>query len=172
MLRPGDRAPDFSIPDTDMQLRSLADFRDRLLVLFFYPQDDTPGSTLQVVGFSERVGRYRKAGARAVGVSRDDCFSHQGFRDKYGLKLTLLSDVDGEACRSYGVLQEKERGGVRRTGIVRSTFVIDRGGVIRHARYGVSPGRHAHEMLRVVRELAPLHAPAPPPPPAGRRPAR
>jgi peroxiredoxin Q/BCP len=149
----GDRAPDFTLPDADMQLHTLGDFGDRALVLYFYPKDDTPGCTLQATEFSEMVGRFRRAAARVVGVSQDDCFSHQAFRDKYGLKIMLLSDMDGEACSSYGVLQEKEKNGVKRVGIVRSTFVIDRSGTVCYARYGVSPGKHAREMLEFVRNL-------------------
>lgn len=153
LVKAGDIAPDFMLPDADMQLRSLRDFEDKILVLYFYPRDDTPGCTLQATDFSEMVGRFSRAGARVVGVSQDDCFTHQAFRDRHGLKIMLLADVDGEACASYGVLQEKEKNGVKRVGIVRSTFVIDRLRIVRYARYGVSPGKHAHEMLAFARSL-------------------
>jgi peroxiredoxin Q/BCP len=86
-------------------------------------------------------------------VSRDDCLSHAAFRDKHGLSIGLLSDPEGEVCRSYGVLQEKETDGVRRECLLRSTFVIDKKGVIRHAAYGVNPRRHAAEIYDVVRKL-------------------
>ncbi len=152
-VRLGDVAPDFILPDAEMQLRSLSDLTDKTLVLYFYPRDDTPGCTLQATDFSEMVGRFSRARARVVGVSPDDCFGHQAFRDKHGLKIMLLSDVDGEACTSYGVLREKERNGVRRVGIVRSTFVIDRDRIVRYAHYGVSPGGHARDMLAFVKSL-------------------
>ncbi len=151
MLEAGDRAPDFWLPNADMEMKALTDFSDKTLVLYFYPKDDTPGCTLQATEFSELVDAFEEAGARVVGISRDDCFSHQAFRDKLGLKIHLLADVEGEACLSYGVLQEKEKHGTRVLGIVRSTFVVDRGGIIRYARYGVSPGKHAQEILEVVR---------------------
>jgi peroxiredoxin Q/BCP len=154
MLQVDDRAPDFLLPDADMQMRGLSDFSDRILVLYFYPKDDTPGCTLQATEFSELVEAFEEAGAHVVGISRDDCFSHQFFRDKFGLKIPLLADVEGEACSSYGVLQDKEKHGIRVTSIIRSTFVIDRGGTIRYARYGVSPGRHAAEILALVKSLA------------------
>lgn len=153
MLRPGDRAPDFSLPDTDMQLRTLADFAGRILVLYFYPKDDTPGCTLQATDFTELLDEFERAGAAVVGVSGDDCFSHQAFRDKYGLKVTLLADVEKEACNSYGAYQEKERNGVKAMGIVRSTFVVDREGTVRYAEYGVAPKGHATKVLELVRGM-------------------
>ena len=88
-----------------------------------------------------------------LGVSRDDCLSHGAFRDKHGLSVRLLSDADSEACEKYGVLQEKEIEGVRRVGISRSTFIIDRHGTVRHALYGVKASGHAQEVLELVRRL-------------------
>ena len=154
MLQVGDKAPDFTLPDSEMHMRSLAELLDQTLVLYFYPKDDTPGCTLQATEFSELVEGFSEAGARVVVISQDDCFSHQVFRDKYGLKVALLADVDGEACDGYGVLQDKEKNGVKTRGIVRSTFVIDSSGVVQFAKYGVSPGHHASEMLELVRELS------------------
>ena len=88
-----------------------------------------------------------------LGVSRDDCLSHGAFRDKHGLAVRLLSDADSDVCEKYGVLQEKEVEGMRRVGISRSTFIIDRHGVIRHALYGVKAAGHAHEVVELVRRL-------------------
>ena len=88
-----------------------------------------------------------------LGVSRDDCLSHAEFRDKHGLSITLLSDPEGDVCRQYGVLQQKEAEGVRRECLVRSTFVIDKKGVIRHAAYGVSPRHQVAEVIDIVRNL-------------------
>jgi peroxiredoxin len=84
----------------------------------------------------------------------DDCMSHGSFRDKHGLSVQLLADADGEVCRRYGVLQEREVEGKKRTGIVRSTFIIDRTGKLRHVHYGVKPQGHAHEVLKIVKELS------------------
>jgi len=167
MLSPGDKAPDFTLPTAEMKLKSLRDFADRVLVLYFYPRDDAPGCTLQATEFSELEGRFRRAGARVAGVSQDDCFSHQSFRDKHGLKITLLADVDGEACASYFVLREREKNGVKHVGILRSTFVIGRDGRLGHVQYGVSPGNHARQMLRLVQETNAVAAPAAPPPAGG-----
>jgi peroxiredoxin len=89
-----------------------------------------------------------------LGVSRDDCITHADFRDRNGVTIALLSDPEGEVCRMYGVIQEKElTEGVRRECLVRSTFVIDKKGVIRHAAYGVNPRGHAAEVFDVVRRL-------------------
>lgn len=153
MLKVGDKAPEFSLPDAEMDVMSLSDLLDKALVLYFYPKDDTPGCTLQATEFSELIDAFDRAGARVVGISQDDCFSHQAFRDKFGLKIVLLADVDAEACSAYGVLQEKEAHGVKKIGIVRSTFIVDKGGILRYVRYGVSPGHHAKEMLEFVAGL-------------------
>ena len=153
MLKAGDPAPDFSLPNADMEMRALADFSGKNLVLYFYPKDDTPGCTLQATEFSELLDAFEEAEALVIGISQDDCFSHQAFRDKFGLKIHLLADVEAEACTSYGVLQEKEKHGIKVLGILRSTFIIDRHGIIRYARYGVSPGKHAQEILALVRSL-------------------
>ncbi|MDZ7752740.1 MAG: peroxiredoxin [Gammaproteobacteria bacterium] len=152
MLKVGDEAPDISLPDTDMEFQSLKDFLDGDLVLYFYPKDDTPGCTIQANDFTDLVDDFEVAGARVVGISRDDCFSHQAFRDKYGLKIPLLADVDGEVCSAYDVIQEKEKDGVRKLGVVRSTFIIDRDGIIKYAEYGVSPKGHALKMLDLIRD--------------------
>lgn len=154
MLKVGDKAPDFSLPDSDMQIRELSDFLDKFLVLYFYPKDDTPGCTLQANEFSELVDAFEEIGGCVVGISQDDCFSHQAFRDKYGLKVVLLADADAEACSSYGVLREKEKDGAKIVSVLRSTFVVDRAQKICFARYGVSPGHHAQEMLEVMKKLS------------------
>ena len=153
MLGPGDKAPDFSLPDTEMHLRTLGEFAGRKLVLYFYPKDDTPGCTLMATDFTELLDEFEAEGADVAGVSPDDSFSHQAFRDKYGLKVTLLADVDREACASYGVYQEKEKNGLKAMAIVRSTFVIDPEGKVRIAEYGVSPKGHAARALEWVKEM-------------------
>jgi len=88
-----------------------------------------------------------------VGVSRYTCVSHAAFRDKYGHTVQLIADVEGQLCEAYGVWREKERNGEKRMGIVRSTFVVDKDGVVRHAQYDVKPKGHAEAILDVVRGL-------------------
>jgi peroxiredoxin Q/BCP len=154
MLRVGDEAPDFSLPDADMEYRSLADFAGKTVILYFYPKDDTPGCTIQANEFTDMMDEFEAAGAQIIGVSGDDCFSHQAFREKYGLKITLLADVEREVCGKYGVIQEKEKDGIKKIGIVRSTFVIDPRGVIRLAEYGVAPKGHARTLMAFIRNTS------------------
>jgi len=154
MLQPGQTAPAFSLPDADMQTVSLAEFRGKKhVVLYFYPRDGTPGCVLEATDFSDHDDQFVRHDCVIIGVSRDDCLTHAEFRDKHGLSIGLLSDTEGEVCRKYGVLQEKEFDGVTRECLVRSTFVIDKKGVIRHAEYGVSPRGHATEVFDVVKTL-------------------
>ena len=88
-----------------------------------------------------------------MGISRDDCIRHAEWRDKHGISVRLLSDTEGEVCKQYGVLQVREVDGVKRAGIVRSTFIIDKHGVLRHVLYGVNAKGHAMEVLRTVKDL-------------------
>jgi thioredoxin-dependent peroxiredoxin len=153
MLQIGDHAPDFSIPDADMEMFKLSRLRGKTVVLYFYPKDDTPGCTVEAIEFSDLDDEFAKANTVVIGVSRDDCLTHAGFRDKHGLSIQLLSDVDGKVCEKYGVWQEKEKDGVRKMCILRSTFVIDNEGKIVHSQYGVVAKGHAHEILNLVKSL-------------------
>ena len=152
-LKPGDRAPDFSNPDADMNLVDLSQFRGKTLVMYFYVRDDTPGCTAEAIEFSELENDFVRAGAVVLGVSRDDCIKHGEFRDKHGISVRLLADKEQATCAAYAVLQDKEVDGVVRRSVVRSTFVIDKQGVIRHALYGVSSRGHAAEVLELVKDL-------------------
>jgi thioredoxin-dependent peroxiredoxin len=153
MLQPGSTAPDFSLPDADMEMLKLSKLRGKNVILYFYPKDDTPGCTVEAIEFSDLEDEFIKQNTVILGVSKDDCLSHAAFRDKHGLAINLLADVDGKVCEKYGVWQEKEKDGVRKMGIVRSTFVIDSEGHIRHAQYGVVAKGHALEILDIVKTL-------------------
>ncbi len=154
MLQAGQSAPDFELPDADMEMVSLGGFKNRKnVVLYFYPRDDTPGCTMQAIDFSDMQVEFERLDTVVIGVSMDDCLSHGSFRDKHGLAMQLLADVDAEACGSYGVLHEKERDGMTKTCIQRSTFIIDKRGTLRHALYGVSPRGHATEVLNLIRRM-------------------
>jgi len=154
MLQPGQPAPGFDLPDADMKMVSLDSFRNRRqVVLYFYPKDDTPGCTMEAIEFSEKEDDFGALKTVVVGVSMDDCLAHGAFRDKHGLSVQLLADVEGEVCRRYGVLHDKESDGRKKTCILRSTFIIDRKGVLKHALYGVTPRGHAQEVLGLVKGL-------------------
>lgn len=154
MLKAGQAAPMFVLPDADMELIDIARFQGKNhVVLFFYPRDDAPCCTLQATDFSDHEEQFARHDCTVIGISRDDCIRHAEFRDKHGISVSLLSDTEGAACKSYGVWQAREVGGVKKYGIVRSTFVIDKQGVLRLALYGVTAKGHALEMLRAVKEL-------------------
>ena len=155
LVQPGQPAPSFDLPDADLNIVSLDSFKDQQnVVLYFYPRDDTPGCTMEAIDFSELEERFTRLNTVVLGVSMDDCMSHGAFRDKHGLSVQLLSDPDGEVCQQYGVLQEKEHEGRRKPCVVRSTFVIDRKGRVRHALYGVSARGHAAQVLGLVEGIS------------------
>lgn len=154
MLKPGDKAPVFSLPNADMERFNLERLiGSRNLVIYFYPKDDTPGCTMEALDFTDLQPHFEAAETDVLGISRDTCTSHGAFRDKYGLSVHLLADTDGEACEAYGVWQEREAHGERRMGILRSTFIVDKRGLIRHALYDVKPKGHAAQILDLVRAL-------------------
>ena len=154
MLQPGQPAPGFDLPDADMSMVSLEKFKNRRnVVLYFYPKDDTPGCTIEAIEFSEKDDDFGALKAVVLGVSMDDCLSHGAFRDKHGLSVQLLADADGEVCRRYGVLHDKEVEGKKKTCIVRSTFIIDRKGILQHALYGVAPRGHAGTVLGLLKGI-------------------
>ena len=154
MLKKGDVAPDFTALDQDREPVSLADFRgEQNVVLYFYPKDDTPGCTLEAKQFTDLVDGFALANTVVIGISKDSCESHKAFISKFGLKLKLLADTEGEVCERYGVWREKERNGTRQMSIVRSTFLIDRDGRLADVQYGVTADGHAQEMLEKARDL-------------------
>jgi peroxiredoxin Q/BCP len=153
MPQPGSHAPDFTLPDADMEMVKLSRYKGKNVVLYFYPKDDTPGCTVEAIEFSDLEDEFSSHETVILGISRDDCMSHADFRDKHGLAVQLLADVDGRICERYGVWQEKEKDGVKKMGIVRSTFVIGKDGNVRHAFYGVQAKGHAVEILNIIKEL-------------------
>jgi peroxiredoxin len=154
MLEKDQAAPAFSAPDQNNKVINLADYAgSKNIVLYFYPKDDTPGCTIEANQFTGLVEKFAEADTVILGVSKDSCDSHQAFIDKFDLKVELLADTSGEICDAYGVWQEKEKNGVKKMGIVRSTFIIDKEGRLVEALYGVSPEGHAQAMLDRVRQL-------------------
>ena len=108
---------------------------------------------MEALDFTDRQAEFDAAETEIIGISRDTCASHGAFRDRYGLTVRLLADPDGEACEAYGVWQEKEAHGERRMGIVRSTFIVDKAGTVRHALHEVKPKGHAAQVLELVQAL-------------------
>jgi peroxiredoxin len=154
MLQPGQPAPQFSLPDSDMKMVNTADYLGtHHLVLYFYPKDDTTGCTIEAVELSDLIDEFQQLNTLVFGISRDNCVSHAAFRDKHGLTVQLLADTEGEVCKAYDVWQEKEKNGEKRMGIVRSTFVIDKQGVIQQAMYDVKPKGHAAQVIDMIRQV-------------------
>lgn len=154
MLKEKQAAPEFQSLNQDNEPVQLSDFKNKkTVVLYFYPKDDTPGCTIEANQFTELASEFAKLNSVVIGVSKDSCASHQAFIDKYGLKVDLLADTTGELCERYGVWQEKEKKGEKKMGIVRSTFLINKDGILEEAIYGVSAEGHAQEMLEKVRRL-------------------
>jgi peroxiredoxin Q/BCP len=155
MLKVGQPAPAFDLPDADLNVVSLDGYKGtNNVVLYFYQKDHTPGCTIEAIDFSELQDAFLGLDTVVLGVSMDDCMSHGSFRDKHGLAVQLLADAEGEVCTKYGVLQEKEVDGKgKKRCIIRSTFVIDKKGFVRHALYGVNARGHANEVLNLVKEI-------------------
>ena len=154
MLQAQQGAPDFRSVNENNETVSLADFKNKKnVVLYFYPRDDTPGCTIEANQFTALANDFDALDTVIIGVSKDDCSSHQAFIEKFNLKLMLLADTSGELTEAYDVWQEKEKNGVKKMGIVRSTFIIDKQGMIIHAEYGVTAEGHAQAILDKIKQL-------------------
>ena len=154
MLEINRTAPAFSSVNQNNKIINLSDYKgSKNVILYFYPKDDTPGCTIEANQFTELASEFAKVDTVVLGVSKDSCESHQAFIDKYGLEVDLLADVSGELCDAYGVWQEKEKNGIKKMGIVRSTFVINKNSELTEVIYGVIADGHAQEMLAKAKEL-------------------
>jgi thioredoxin-dependent peroxiredoxin len=143
-------APDFGLTTDDGRRIRLSDFRGQPVVLYFYPKDDTPGCTAQACELRDEYAQFRERGAVVLGVSPDDEASHARFKSKHGLPFALLADPDHKVAEQYGVWGEREYRGKKYMGINRSTFVIDSGGQVAKALYGVKPQGHAEKVLAAL----------------------
>ena len=152
-------APDFTLPavgspdvvkDGQVQLSAL---RNHVVVLYFYPRDDTPGCTAEACSFRDANREMQKRGIVVLGVSADSVESHQKFADKYGLPYPLLADTDTTVSQLYGVWKEKNYAGKKYMGINRETFLIDKDGVVRKVWPKVNAAEHAQEVLEAIESL-------------------
>ena len=149
----GDTAPDFTLPRDGGGTVSLSDLQGRPVVLYFYPKDDTPGCTRQAIAFTEMIEQFAETGAEVLGVSKDPVTKHDKFRDKHGLRVTLLSDEGGDVCERYGVWGEKNMYGKTYMGIERTTFLIDRDGCVAQVWSKLKVPGHAESVLDALRAL-------------------
>lgn len=149
-LKPGDNAPDFELLTDEGKTFRLSDARGKTVILFFYPQDDTPGCATECTQFRDHHTALADRGALIVGASPDGSRSHRRFREKYDLPFVLLCDEKHELAERYGAWVKKDHFEREHYGIERSTFVIDADGRIKCAYRKVRPDGHAEEILRLL----------------------
>ena len=152
-LNVGDRAPDFVLPATDGRTVSLEGLKGSKAVVYFYPKDDTSGCTQEARDFQALRSDFAAAGTEIIGVSADSVSSHDKFRSKYGLDLTLASDEARSMVESYGVWVEKSMYGRKYMGIERTTILLDRDGTVARIWRKVKVPGHAQEVLEAARAL-------------------
>ncbi|MFE6859395.1 thioredoxin-dependent thiol peroxidase [Nocardia sp. NPDC057668] len=147
-LSPGDTAPAFTLPDADGKEVSLADYRGRKVIVYFYPAASTPGCTKQACDFRDSLAELNGAGLEVIGISPDKPAKLAKFRDNEELTFPLLSDPDKEVLQAYGAFGEKTMYGKTVTGVIRSTFLIDADGKIEVAQYNVRATGHVAKLRR------------------------
>jgi thioredoxin-dependent peroxiredoxin len=153
-LQVGRKAPSFRLPSSTGDDVSLADFAGKVVVLYFYPKDSTPGCTIEAQEFQAALPKLERLGAAVLGVSKDSIASHCKFADKYKLAFPLLSDPDAKVIEAYGAWGEKNMYGKKIQGILRTTVVIDGSGVVAHVFPGVKVKGHVDAVLEAVRATA------------------
>lgn len=143
-------APDFTLKDSDGNEQSLAGYRGKWLVLYFYPKDETPGCTTEACSLRDARDDIAALGAEIVGISRDDASSHEKFKAKHTLNFTLLSDLDHEVMDTYGAWGKKMFG---KEGVLRKTFIIDPDGQVVKVYGRVTPLGHGEQIIADIRAL-------------------
>ena len=150
MLEIGTKAPEFSLPDENGEIRNLSDYKGKKLILYFYPRDNTPGCTKQACGFGELYPQFGEKGVEIIGISKDSVAFHKKFKEKYSLPFTILSDTELQAIYAYDVWKEKKLYGKTSMGIVRTTYLIDENGIIIKALDKVKAAENPEEMLEMI----------------------
>ncbi len=147
-LEAGAPAPSFTLPDSSGAPVSLADYRGKKVVLYFYPAANTPGCTTEACDFRDNMNSLQGAGYQVLGLSRDEPAANAGFAEEQGLNFPLLSDTDLAVHRAYGTWGEKSMYGKTVTGVIRSTFVIDEQGLVTLALYNVKATGHVASLRK------------------------
>jgi peroxiredoxin Q/BCP len=153
MLEPGSKAPEFNLPDQSGKMISLKDLKGKNVILYFYPKDDTPGCTKEACSFRDELPDFNNLNADIIGVSANSIQSHKKFAEKYNLHFRLLSDESKEVIKAYDVWKEKNLYGIKKMGIERSTFIIDKSGIIRKIFRKVKVNNHNREVMEALKEL-------------------
>lgn len=154
MLEPGVKAPDFTLPDKEGEMIHLSNYLGKKVVLYFYPRDNTPGCTRQACAFAAAYEQFKSMDVVVIGISKDSTASHQKFADKYNLPFILLSDPALDAIQAYDVWQEKKLYGKTSMGVVRTTYIINRCGIIEKVMPKVKPDSNAAEILAYLKAEA------------------
>ena len=151
LLKENVLAPDFSLADESGKVHTLADYKGKSILLYFYPKDDTPGCTTEACSFRDDYAEYEKAGVVILGVSADSVASHAKFKAKYHLPFNLLADVDHLVCGQYGVWGRKKMMGKEYDGIFRTSYLIGPDGKIKKVFADVKPSGHSQEVIAALK---------------------
>lgn len=154
VLKSGTLAPDFALPDEQGILHRLSDFEGQIIVLYFYPKDDTPGCTTEACSFRDQFDEYQKAGVPVIGVSPDSAKKHLKFKEKYNLPFLLLADENHEVCELYGVWGRKKFMGREYDGVFRTTYLIGKDRKILQVFENVKPEGHSQQILAALQQYA------------------
>ena len=150
VLNEGKDAPGFELMDQEGKLHKLSDYLGKIVILYFYPKDDTPGCTVEACNFRDNFEVFKAAGVEILGISPDNVKSHTKFQQKHSLQFTLLADEDHKVCEVYGVWGPKKFMGKEYNGVYRTTYIIDEQGLIKKTFENVKPDEHAQEILNLL----------------------
>jgi len=153
MIEEGESVPKFQLPDSNGKLVKSSDLKGKKHVIYFYPRDFTPGCTTEADEFSKDYNKFKKAGIEIVGISKDDVDSHRKFCDKMKIPYILLSDVDTEVSKKFGIWGKKKFMGREFMGIIRSTFLVNEKGKIFKVYPKVKPAGHSKEVLKAYADV-------------------
>ena len=160
MLKAGDKSPSFSLASDDGKSVSSGDFKGKTFVIYFYPKDSTPGCTREAIAFTEQKAAFDALGVTVLGVSKDSGTSHKSFREKFSLRIPLLSDADLAVHKAFGAFGEKVMYGKKVSGVIRSTFIVDGTGTITKVFPAVKVDGHADKVLEALRGASGAEEPA------------
>ena len=153
MLEAGVKVPEFKLQDKDGNLVSLSDFKNKKIVLYFYPRDNTPGCSTEACDFRDNTTNFTDKNAIVIGISRDSLKSHAKFIEKFNLPFILLSDENEEVCNLFNVIKEKNMYGKKVMGIERSTFIINEEGILVKEYRKVKVKEHVNTILEDLNSL-------------------
>jgi len=148
----GKKISNFKAKSTNENEFNLKDFQDGLIVLYFYPKDNTPGCTQEGIDFSNNYRKFKNLNTEIIGISKDDIKSHENFKKKYKYKFDLISDEDEKICKMFDVIKEKNMYGKKYMGIERSTFLIDKKGKLVKEWRKVKVKGHVEEVLKFIKD--------------------